>query len=143
MMPNLANIRTWHDGLVSGRFPQGTGALVHKGRYCCLGVACRLAIEAGVPGIREVDTETDFGFLLTGPEHDYYETDTLPPEVRNWLGIESTDPELLTDDEGWVQATALNDSREMTFAEIAACIVRTWPDAFTSQDPETTDRSNP
>jgi hypothetical protein len=129
-MANLTNIRVWHDGLVSGRFPQDTGTLVRDGKYCCLGVACHLAIEAGVEGITEVDDPNDHGFRITDAEVPWFETDTLPHKVIEWLDINTTDPELLTEDDGHVAATTLNDDAGYSFVDIAACIRRTWPDAF-------------
>ena len=93
-MTNLVNIKKWHDGLLSGQYPQGTGTLVRDGRYCCLGVAVHLAIEDGVTNVTEVDTEEYHGFRVVR-DMTWHETDILPLEVRYWLGITSGDPELL------------------------------------------------
>jgi hypothetical protein len=126
-MTNLVNIKAWHDALLSGQYPQGQGTLVRGGRYCCLGVACHLAMKAGVR-LMEIDAQgDDYGFRTT---EDYIETDTLPRVVREWLGIDESDPALIIPDGDPVPAASLNDDSHYTFAQIAECIVRTWPDAF-------------
>lgn len=33
----------WIKALLSGRYEQGKGSLVRDGRYCCLGVLCKVA----------------------------------------------------------------------------------------------------
>jgi hypothetical protein len=131
-MTNLVNIKIWHDGLLSGRFPQGHGTLVQGGTYCCLGVASVMAIESGMPGLRMIDDDNNHGFRRI--QADYLESDTLPREVRDWLGITASDPQLLTNGDGHVSASSLNDEYVMPFEDIAACIRRTWPDAFTEEE---------
>jgi len=130
-MYNLINIKKWHDGLVSGYYQQGSGTLVKDSLYCCLGVACHLAIKDGAP-LLEVDDEDGHGFERVAAN--YMETDTLPPEVKEWLGIQQGDPELATESDGYVTASSLNDEAVYNFAQIAECIVRTWPDAFVSMN---------
>ena len=71
-----------------------------------------------------------YGFERTGVETPYNETDVLPREVREWLGVDRNDPELVTENDGLVSASALNDEWLLSFEEIAACVRRTWPDAF-------------
>jgi hypothetical protein len=41
--------RLWVAALRSGKYDQTTGALRDGVGYCCLGVLCEVAIEAGVP----------------------------------------------------------------------------------------------
>jgi hypothetical protein len=44
------NAKKWVTALRSGRFKQGRSVLNQGDRaLCCLGVACEVAIEAGVP----------------------------------------------------------------------------------------------
>jgi hypothetical protein len=127
MTTNLVNIKIWHDALLSGQYPQGSGTLLRDGRYCCLGVATHEAIKHGVTGLR-VGDDGDGGFVRVTTN--YTETDTLPPEVKEWLGVDRSDPELVTEAEGSVSASSLNDEWLISFEEIAACIRATWPDAF-------------
>lgn len=115
------NAKSWVAALRSGKYKQGTGWLTEvtpDGEYdCCLGVACKLAVEAGViePPL--------------GASHDrgvYYsdggaaESAILPGAVREWLGLRTTDSSFLKDDER-DQLTALNDAG-VPFARIADII---------------------
>ena len=116
----------WADALESGRYRQGRGLLRSvKGEYCCLGVLCELAVEAGVipPGIEDPSTDTQNVTYFSGTAID------LPPEVLEWAGLEAsswavrtvyfsvTDPRT-----GWGEirsAEDLNDDLQLTFKEIA------------------------
>ena len=48
MTPNKENIQKWVDGLLSGEYEQGRGKLNKDGKFCCLGVACEVAIKNGL-----------------------------------------------------------------------------------------------
>lgn len=78
-MPNKENIQKWVEALESGKYKQGTSRLRRiDNSYCCLGVACQVALENGL----EIDLRKDVD--------DYsYDRDscTLPKKVHNWLGI--------------------------------------------------------
>jgi len=132
-MPNLDNIKIWHDDLLSGRFDQTTGYLSDTWGYCCLGVACESAREHGVPLV--VDQTGARGEIRT---YDSVEG-TLPRAVAEWLGLD-TDPSLVIhhDDAGveYLTCTQANDDEGLSFAEIARLIRRTWPTAFTSTKEE-------
>jgi len=80
------NAKKWVAALRSGEYEQGFGvltdlhstSLVRRFRHCCLGVACELALEAGVPlevedanGVRYYDDNVTF----------------LPSSVQAWLGL--------------------------------------------------------
>ena len=41
-------MKRWVSALRSGEFKQGKGALEAKGKHCCLGVLCELALVEGV-----------------------------------------------------------------------------------------------
>ena len=81
------NAKAWVKALRSGKYEQGTLALRIGDRYCCLGVACDLAVTAGVisPG-KVVEGEK-----LKGEEQWVWEyeehTASLPAAVQDWLGI--------------------------------------------------------
>lgn len=80
----------WQAALTSGHFKQGAGALHIRGRvvrreveqpdrYCCLGVLCVLAEEAGAVSI---DEESSRNEVMYGTETAY-----LPEEVIRWAGL--------------------------------------------------------
>jgi hypothetical protein len=105
------NALKWAAALESGEFEQGREALNSNGQFCCLGVACEVAIREGVP--------------LEKKEHSLYtvyydgERDMLPPSVQAWLS--------LADSAGAYAGGRLiedNDDRRLTFKEIAE-IIRT------------------
>ena len=88
---NRAEARAaWVAALRSGQYKQGRGYLANKGQFCCLGVACELAIADGVKvkrkdrpsGVKEYDG-------ITG---------TMPLSVRQWLGLKYSDGAYKTDD---------------------------------------------
>lgn len=110
MIANKENIKKWVDALRSGRFNQAKEALATKEGFCCLGVACELAFESGVPLLKET---TGVGTV----EYDGW-GGTMPDPVMDWLGVESNNPEL----EGGA-CSELNDGSHgrtpETFREIA------------------------
>lgn len=79
----------WLAALRSGEYKQGSGFLKIVGkngaqdRFCCLGVLCELAVEAGVTNRLREGYETTYG--VPG------DTDTavLPAHVRKWAGMDS------------------------------------------------------
>lgn len=121
-VPNLENIRKWIDALRSGEYKQTVGALRDSSGYCCLGVACDLAVKAGVPMrlgvLRDAITIGGEKVVKT-----YDGNHKLPPLcVSDWLGFEdanlrmsahtSTSAETLTLSE-W------NDRSRVDFRKIA------------------------
>lgn len=115
-----ADIRDrWVAALRSGRYEQGRGQLVaHRGRryrrqFCCLGVLTDLAVQDRVVTWRALWARGD---------------QVLPPEVREWAGLPNTDPQLVAPDGRFDTASELNDSVELTFAEIADRIEATFPE---------------
>lgn len=102
------NAQKWVEALESGRFKQGTRALAPTSdTRCCLGVACELAIEAGVLDAYQPDDGTLYPY----------------PEVTRWLGLRSS-----AGSYGRTELTYDNDSGK-SFAEIAQ-IIRTHPELF-------------
>lgn len=72
------NAQKWVKALRSGMFPQGKKALSPGGTYCCLGVACVLAVMEGViPPPQDKNNKLAFDG----------NTEYLPNSVRNWLGL--------------------------------------------------------
>jgi hypothetical protein len=98
----------WCRALESGEYAQATGRLRDGFGFCCLGVACELAMQQDI--IEEY--EASDGTLANYPS------------VREWLG--------LADEEGCYESrstlTDLNDGGK-SFAEIAA-VIRSEPDGL-------------
>lgn len=73
---------SWRQALLSGKYTQTKHRLARKvgdqTHYCCLGVLCELALQAGVSLTKE---ELSSGFSYGG------ERTRLPPEVRTWSGL--------------------------------------------------------
>lgn len=93
----------WLDALRSGKYTQGTKYLVNldeedkPAEYCCLGVLCALAEEAGVvtsevennpfnPGKRLVFGIEEGGQLVGR------EASVLPVPVRRWADLQGNNP---------------------------------------------------
>lgn len=73
----------WLEALRSGEYKQGKERLQAGDRFCCLGVLCHLAVEAGV--IQEPYWEVEEG---RGPVASYHqETAVLPKPVSEWAGL--------------------------------------------------------
>ena len=79
-----SNARAWIEALRSGKYRQGRGYLAARKAndsiwHCCLGVACELAVEAGVikrPRINALGQRVYDG-----------SKQLLPLSVRDWLGL--------------------------------------------------------
>jgi hypothetical protein len=106
------NTKAWVAALRSGDYKQGHRRLTYRSldqEYdCCLGVACKVAIAAGVPVKRREDS-------LATITYDNYR-DFLPPSVQMWLGMRDergSDP-----DHRHNSLSGLNDSG-VTFERIA------------------------
>lgn len=94
-MANETNIRKWVEALESGDYRQGYNMLRDpRGAYCCLGVACEVAIANGVnivgkPGAFNV-LQQEATYVYGGNEG--WTSSALPDPVRDWLGLTSTTP---------------------------------------------------
>lgn len=112
-MVNKENLLLWVQALESGQFRQGRERLKRAGlgayEYCCLGVACELAMANGAPVLETFIDDT----IRFNDEIGY-----LPEAVQDWLGIPDEDPAL----DGHVSAAQANDGRGMSFIEIAALV---------------------
>lgn len=125
--PNKANIGKWVHALRSGEFTQGNGRLCKietlvDGReekyFCCLGVACELALADGVYMTKIISENIVFYDGSPG---------TLPLQVRSWLGIQLDDPRVTLSPNGVdypikYSLTHVNDGLRLAFAQIADAI---------------------
>jgi hypothetical protein len=89
----------WATRLRAGGYKQGHGALKvshNDGKsweYCCLGVLCEMAVEAGVAVQRRGNDSMRFGMTFGAPGAKYGSDETssgyLPEVVRVWAGMMS------------------------------------------------------
>jgi len=100
---------TWTAELRSGKYAQGKTNLRKGDNYCCLGVLCELAVEAGV-----VESAKAAAVL----DSTYYDDDEflyggaltmLPDEVMEWAGLKEAFP-VVTSNGEWIDLSHLNDT---------------------------------
>lgn len=115
--------KLWAAALRSGRYTQGQGQLARRGpedevSYCCLGVLCELAAEAGAVQ-RRVPADYWAGIHYSG------ETALLPEKVKEWAGIASSFDRY----EVWYRGLRtsatfmeMNDAMKFSFEDIADVI---------------------
>ena len=116
-MANKENILKWVEALESGEYPQTQGALQNLGGFCCLGVACDVAVQNEV--IPEGE-HTANGCVIYDGNSEY-----LPERVVEWLGLPDGNPEVFVTTGGSSFPTSLvglNDNYEWDFAHIAKAI---------------------
>lgn len=132
MEVNKENMRLFIEALRSGEYRQTTKNLaVKRGDsewgYCCLGVACEVAIASGVE-LEVTESETRYT-ESTIYRRRYNGTAAVMPEpVVEWLGLPplTADPDLIVGDGEIRCASYLNDDRKLTFAQIADAFERTF-----------------
>lgn len=120
MTPNLDNILLWVEALESGDYEQGFEKLHLRrpdGRetFCCLGVACVVAIANGVP-LKVESSNPVWEFESAQISYDY-DAELLPPKVVEWLGLPASNPILIDR-----CATEWNDVDEADFDGLARLI---------------------
>lgn len=121
-------VSLWKSALLSGRYQQAKGSLGievdGQSYFCCLGVLCELAIQAGMPVTRGKVTHSDgVSYFSYDGRHE-----VLPSSVLNWLGLSEEDPTCIspqprssmykTRSGEWVLLSELNDGGT-TFEQIA------------------------
>ena len=89
---NKDKVRAWVEALRSGEYRQGRDRLAtvdnEAVNYCCLGVACEVAIKDGLNLDRTVVDGDDPDIDVSVP-YVLYDTEpnVLPSAVRQWLGV--------------------------------------------------------
>lgn len=127
---NRDRIKVWVDALRSGEFKQGMNRLRNPGSrdvgvpdmFCCLGVACEVAIRGGVP----IEFTDGSGYVQHEQENGFQYEGSLPPLVVDWLGLTGHDTEEAGDfvvgvEDGRRFLAQLNDTG-WTFEQIADVI---------------------
>lgn len=129
-MPNENNIRLWVDGLRSGEYEQGQMRLTKVDPFgkqfdCCMGVACKVAVNEGV----EVEVVVEDGVVVIYDGEEEF----LPYSVRNWLGFNDHNPVLDPNPDsnesapdGLLHAAEANDDKSWTFEQIADALERVY-----------------
>ena len=117
------NAQAWVEALRSGKYKQGKGVLANdNGEFCCLGVACELALEAGIIDQKILETPD---YSNVGPRYRYGTREeasvfTLPSPVSFWLGLATHDGRFQM---GSKRSTLADENdRGQTFDQIAALI---------------------
>lgn len=123
---NRENMQLWIDGLLSGEFPQDQGYLKvtieGQARYCCLGVACEIAIRNGVHVTQFARERPRCGCGCNSETPTVFDgfSTCLPPAVASWLGLPEEDESADLLSEGkTIGAIQANDSLGWDFPKIA------------------------
>lgn len=101
-----------------------------KREYCCLGIACEVAIKDGLKLKHNKETIAFYGGkteTVTTYGDDYDSSySLLPGNVVEYYGFNSSDPRLVTADGDASSATFLNDDLRYNFEKIADAFERTY-----------------
>jgi hypothetical protein len=116
-----AEVRSaWADALESGKYKQGHERLRDGDKFCCLGVLCDLAAQAGV-GVWEEE-----GYFNASESRFGRSNVALPDPVVEWAGLTTFNGQLKRPEwRGSVFCDGLagaNDHLEYNFGQIAALI---------------------
>ena len=76
------NAKAWVEALRSGKYKQTRRRLHDNDGYCCLGVGCEIAVEAGVIQPPKERRRGEWVLYLYDDNHV-----TLPKAVQDWLGL--------------------------------------------------------
>ena len=125
MTINKERVRLWVDALRSGEFKQGKFFLERimsdgSHEFCCLGVACRVAMAHGLElGIAEIPSKA-FSYTVLAFKGEQGISDAcLPSIVAWWFGLSSNEPVVFHDDGTTDALITLNDDKEWDFNQIA------------------------
>lgn len=108
----IARTKLLIEALRSGKYKQGRNQLCYKGKYCCLGVACEVAVENGC----SVHVHIYEHCGVTARRYNRY-VQYMPEVVADFYGFRSQ--------QGNYGGTSLldnNDTDEFSFEQIADII---------------------
>lgn len=143
MTPNKENIRLLVEALRSGEYHQGNRVLGRPGldnspdTFCCLGVACEVAIKAGIPLQRRtggINGHVNIFIYEAEPNEEaptnQQGSDTrgvyLHPLAQEFFGLTDYNPNLVQASGGIATAAIMNDSHGADFLAIADAFERTY-----------------
>ncbi len=113
----------WVEALRSGEYMQGQGGLrTRSGKFCCLGVLCELALQAGVVQPVWYDDDDFVKYAAVNDQSDV-SGGYLPSAVLDWAELENPNP-LLYDGDVYRAASVWNDELGVNFNHIADMIER-------------------
>jgi hypothetical protein len=104
----------WLEALRNGKYRQGRHRLRYDDEFCCLGVLCDLAVQAGATQGRPF--EGSFLWSYGGSQTDSHTT-VLPNSVMEWAGLKENIPSV-----GDQSLAYYNDGCRHTFKQIADLI---------------------
>jgi hypothetical protein len=114
------NRKKWVKALQSGKYTKGVGFLSKDNKFCCLGVACEVGIEAGLrirKGIDDLNEATSYNTKISH----------LPQNVMDWLGLKTGDGNFFNKRGATQSLVGLNDMRQYPFYKIAQVILEEPP----------------
>jgi hypothetical protein len=127
-----ARRHAWAEALRSGRFKRGRGALHvvdrhnNQDEFCCLGVACEVAIAEGINVSRnEAVSQAGHVVYQYGNPGETPDNRAFPPEaVAEFFGLHNAKGAVVRQDNGekTTYLSWLNDEGSLTFDEIADII---------------------
>jgi hypothetical protein len=82
--------KDWIAALRSGEYLQGQSKLNSGGKFCCLGVLCELAAEAGIVK-KTVKMSGATVYIAIDDDFDS-STEVLPFKVSEWAGLTDANP---------------------------------------------------
>jgi hypothetical protein len=115
--------KKWVNALINGGYVQGKGQLRQQNQYCCLGVLCDIYKENAGKGEWIDPNSTDDRASLREFRYENSDGETkkavalLPKPVREWAGLESSQPSILG-----MTLPELNDDNKHDFTDIASLI---------------------
>lgn len=122
------NAQTWVDTLRAGIYKQGKGYLKVEDTYCCLGVACELAIKDGIPVNVKTGTNSNGNNITYFCGEKFY----LPEVVRNWLGLKDKTGNWTHGQNVDANVAHMNDEERKSFTEIATFVEQNADKLFTA-----------
>lgn len=116
----------WAAAIRSGEYKQGRGNLNYlprtgERRFCCLGVLCELAAEAGIV-TRTEDSEFMYTEYINPADHTDSSETSLPKAVQVWAGLDSDDPKLFLPTGTYFGTCSDVNDNNVPFSEIADLI---------------------
>jgi len=129
MNPEVKKI--WLDKLRSGKYEQGIGFLHTLAggsdgteTFCCLGVLCEAAKEAGVVRAEKGSLSNTVYYGVDGEDDQFYwdkDDSVLPESVQEWAGLKDSNPQIMDKEiSSWNDGDG--DEAGASFAEIADLI---------------------